>query len=136
MHLTRDSNRSLHPLKRTKVYLPPTVRGTCHGQQRCQYHEQHTVGQNAMAALDPSPSYRTCCIDNGYISNWDHDWRYRFRISGYTRIEWLEIPCKTEQEIRNVLNVLNVLNALKKIHIPGEATPAGFISYGHIEAGY
>jgi hypothetical protein len=60
----------------------------------------------AMAALDPSPSYRTRCIDNGYISNWDHEWLYHFQIGGYECIEWLEISCETEQEKSNVLNAL------------------------------
>jgi hypothetical protein len=83
----------------------------------------------AMAALDPSPSYRTRCIDNGYISNWDHEWLYHFQIGGYECIEWLEISCETEQEKSNVLN------ALKKIHIPGETTPTGFMIYGYIKAG-
>lgn len=83
----------------------------------------------AMAALDPSPGYRTRCIDNGYISNWDHEWFYHFRIGGYEPIEWLEICCQTEQERSNVLH------ALKRIHVPGEATATGFMIYGYIKAG-
>ncbi len=83
----------------------------------------------AMAALDPSPSYRTRCIDNGYISNWDYEWFYHFRIGGYEFIEWLEVFCETEQE-KSI-----VLNALKSIHIPGEEIPTGFMIYGYIKVG-
>lgn len=83
----------------------------------------------AMATLDPSPSYRTRCIDNGYISNWDHDWLYHFRVGGYECIEWLEISCQTEHEKSNVLN------ALKIIHVPGGVTATGFMVYGYIKAG-
>ncbi|WP_429157926.1 DUF6678 family protein [Aeromonas veronii] len=48
-----------------------------------------------VAVLDLSPSYRTHCIDNGFISNWDHEWFYHFRIGWYEYIKWLNISCET-----------------------------------------
>ncbi len=83
----------------------------------------------AMACIDQNPAYRTRCIDNGYISTWDHDWLYHFPIGGYKCIEWLEISCTPEAEKDAVSK------ALKKIHVPGEIIPTGFIIYGYIKAG-
>ena len=83
----------------------------------------------AMAGIEQNPGYRTRCIDNGYISNWDHDWLYHFPIGGYKCIEWLEILCNTAQEKEAVSK------ALKKIRVPGEAIPTRFIVYGYIKAG-
>ncbi len=82
-----------------------------------------------MAAIEQGPSYRTRCIDNGFVSTWDHDWLYHFPIGGYKCIEWLEISCETEQEKEAVSR------ALKRVHVPGKAIPTGFIIYGYINAG-
>ncbi|MFC5476331.1 DUF6678 family protein [Paraherbaspirillum soli] len=79
----------------------------------------------AMNAICPSPQYRTQCIDNQYVSGWDHDWLYHFPIGGYDGIEWLEISCDTPQQ------KAAVLKALCTIHVPGKCSGNGCFVYGY-----
>lgn len=61
-----------------------------------------------------STSWRVKNIDNGYISNWDGDWFYHFRLGGYNTIEWLEIKVNSEESINQIVDIL------RKIHIAGK----------------
>jgi hypothetical protein len=83
----------------------------------------------AMYELEPSPSYRTKCWENGYISPWDSEWFYHFCECGYAMIEWVEIRIELENQKQKVLS------ALSKVHVPTEETPLGFRVYGYIKAG-
>lgn len=68
----------------------------------------------AMYSYPKTIFWRVKNIDSGYVSNWDGEWFYHFRIGGYESIEWLEIKVDTE-EIKN-----DVLDILRKIHVAGE----------------
>jgi hypothetical protein len=67
----------------------------------------------AMYDYDGVIHWRIKNVDNGYISQWDGEWFYHFRIGGYTCIEWLEIRLTDD-------NASYVIAKLKDIHVPGE----------------
>ena len=48
--------------------------------------------QSSMYGLNSdSPMWRTRCITNGFISDWDGEWFYHFSKGGFTDIEWVEL---------------------------------------------
>jgi len=72
-----------------------------------------------------APQWRTCCVENGYISEWDREWFYHFQSCSYASIEWVEIKFITyEQEMA-------VSKAISKIHLPGEKTENCYRIYGY-----
>jgi len=86
--------------------------------------------QQAMYALEEhSPKWRTKCVTNGYVSNWDGEWFYHFSEGGYKDIEWVEIQAENEEH-RSV-----ILSELRKVHVPGERTAHGFKIYGYVQDG-
>ena len=86
--------------------------------------------QMAMINLqEKKPYWRTRCITNGYVSNWDGDWHYHFSEGGFKDIEWVELKVKNEEQKGSVLSVL------KSINLPGEVTDIGFMLYGYIDEG-
>jgi hypothetical protein len=85
------------------------------------------LGMHALGAL--RPRWRTRDLDTGYLSAWDGDWYYHFRVGGYRAIEWVEIAVGSEEQRRAVLGVLI------RVHVPGEETVGGFRVYGYVEAG-
>ena len=76
-----------------------------------------------------SPYFRTLSVENGYLSPWDGEWYYHFRIGGYESIRWVEIAVTTEEQEKAVLQ------ELVRIHLPGERTETGFRVFGYAEAG-
>ncbi|MFF2879487.1 DUF6678 family protein [Gottfriedia sp. NPDC057991] len=70
--------------------------------------------------------WRTKDIETRFISTWDGEWFYHFRIGGYKCIEWLEIKVET-QEIRK-----GVLNILKNIHVSGDVFDNVIRVYGYV----
>lgn len=72
-----------------------------------------------------SPKWRTKDVENGYLSDWDEEWYYHFKVGGYKTIEHVEIKV-SDDEMRNL-----VRNALVKIHVPGCETKKGFIVIGY-----
>lgn len=86
--------------------------------------------QQAMYALgDLSPKWRTKCLTNGYISEWDGEWIHHFYGGSFKDIEWVEIKIENEEQ-RSV-----VLSELRKIHVPGEHTDRGLKVYGYLADG-
>lgn len=82
-----------------------------------------------MYGLQVSPVWRTRCVTNGYVSNWDGEWFYHFSEGGFEDIEWVEIKSDNETQSKAVLL------ALKEIHVPGIKTEWGFKVYGYVGEG-
>lgn len=78
---------------------------------------------------DFCPRWRSRCLENGYVSDWDGEWFYHFSEGGYADIEWVEIKAE------NAAEAAIVLAALNKIHVPGEQWEHGFRVYGYVTAG-
>ncbi len=74
--------------------------------------------------------WRTKCVDNGYISNWDAEWYYHFQLGGYTSIEWLEI------KVENSHMKSEIVNILKNIHVPGEVLENSIKVFGYKSNGF
>jgi len=84
----------------------------------------------AMWGLTPKqPKWRTKDLETGFISAWDGDWFYHFRVGGYATIEWVEIHCEPVAQ-RSV-----VQQELARVHVPAERTDDGFRVYGFIIPG-
>ena len=85
--------------------------------------------QEAMYGLQHSPQWRTRCVTNEYISDWDSEWFYHFSEGGFKNIEWVEIKIENEEQSQHVLS------SLKSIHVPGIKTENGFRVYGYVREG-
>lgn len=85
--------------------------------------------QEAMYGLQQKPQWRTRCVTNGYISNWDGEWFYHFSEGGFKDIEWVEIKVENNEQFELVSS------SLKSIHVPGEKIENGFKVYGYIRDG-
>jgi hypothetical protein len=83
----------------------------------------------AMYDIQPAPSWRTKCWENGFISHWDGEWYYHFRDGGYETVEWVEIRVESKDHKDTVLA------ALAKVHVPTEEIENGFRVYGYIHQG-
>ncbi|GAA0076942.1 hypothetical protein UT300005_13200 [Clostridium sp. CTA-5] len=79
----------------------------------------------AMYQYHETIMWRVKNIDNGYLSNWDGEWFYHFKLMGYDTIEWLEIKVDNE-EMKN-----KIVNILRKIHVPGEILNNSIKVYGY-----
>lgn len=79
----------------------------------------------AMYNYPSTAQWRVKSIDSTYISNWDGDWFYHFKLGGYESIEWLEIEANND-EIKN-----GIINILRKIHVPGEILNNSIKVYGY-----
>jgi len=77
----------------------------------------------------PKPKWRTKDLETGFISPWDGEWFYHFRIGGYATIEWVEIRCQTPAQRTAVER------ELVRVHVPVESTDDGFRVYGFIIPG-
>lgn len=75
------------------------------------------------------PKWRTKCVTNGYISEWDGEWYYHFSEGGFKEIEWVEIKVENEEQKRMVLK------ELKSIHLPGHEVDVGYKVYGYVQSG-
>ena len=79
----------------------------------------------------PSPiKWRTKSSVSGYISNWDCEWYYHFRLGGYETIEWLEINADNDRIKDDIVNIL------RKIHVPGEVLKESIRVYGYKRDGF
>lgn len=86
--------------------------------------------QSSMYGLkSESPKWRTRCLTNGYVSDWDGGWFYHFSEGGFIDIEWVELKIDSEEQRKLVLSILQY------IHLPGETTEAGYKVYGYIKEG-
>lgn len=83
----------------------------------------------AMYELKPTPSWRTKCWENGYVSQWDKEWYYRFQEGGYELTEWVEIRVDSKEQKDKVLC------ELARVHVPIEEISVGFRVYGYIQPG-
>lgn len=81
--------------------------------------------RSAMYELDPSPKWRTCDLENGYVCRWDGEWFYHFNEGGYEKIDWCEIRIDSDEQEKEVLAIL------RRIHVPGERSENGFRIFGY-----
>lgn len=86
--------------------------------------------RTAMVNYHTPVQWRVKSIDNGYVSDWDKEWFYHFKLGGYETIEWLEIKtgCK---EVKN-----DIVDILRKIHVPGEVFEDHIKVYGYRKQGF
>lgn len=83
----------------------------------------------AMHELGPaSPRWSTKDL-SGYACPYDGDWFYRFREGGYRSIEWVDILIDSPEQ-RQAVEA-----ALRRIHVPGHRTDAGFRIFGYVPNG-
>lgn len=86
--------------------------------------------QEAMYELNEnSPKWRSKCITNEFISEWDGEWYYHFSEGDFKDLEWVEINIENEKQKELVLE------KLKAILVPGHEVENGFIVYGYIREG-
>ncbi len=78
---------------------------------------------------DLSPRFRTCCVENSYVSPWDGEWYYHLRECGYEILKWVEI------EVVSTPQRELVLSRLRDIHGPGESSEHGFRVFGYAPRG-
>ncbi|AMC37166.1 hypothetical protein VN23_18825 [Janthinobacterium sp. B9-8] len=83
----------------------------------------------AMYELEPTPAWRTKCLENEYVTPWDCEWYYHFREGGYEITEWVEIRIESNDQKDCVLT------ELIRIHVPVEKITEGFRVYGYIWLG-
>ncbi|MGV1752326.1 DUF6678 family protein [Agrobacterium sp. CG674] len=81
-----------------------------------------------MDELTPSPAWSTLSM-NGHNYGPDRDWLYHFTEGGYEDIVYVDIHVETPMQ-REL-----VLSALRKVHVPGEETSAGFRVFGQVQNG-
>ena len=76
-----------------------------------------------------TPRWRTRDVKTGHLSEWDREWFYHFRNSGYKFIEWVEIAVDTGEQ------KAAVLAELVRIHVPGEQAESGYRVFGYVKTG-
>lgn len=90
----------------------------------------NTKWEEIREAMYNSPTHiqwRTKDIETGYISTWDAEWYYHFRLGDYKYIEWLEIKADTEELRKDLLDIL------QKIHVPGKVLEDVIRVYGYVD---
>ena len=105
--------------KKIAPHLSPLMNNTKWNELRV---AMHRLGQ-------PYPKWRTKCVENGYVSDWDADWLEHLPLCGYEIIEWLEIKVASDDQAAAVLNVL------RSVHLPGEKIAGGYRVYGYLSPG-
>ena len=76
-----------------------------------------------------APRWRTSDVESGYVSEWEREWFYHFRMGGYASIQWVEIAVDSDAQ-RDA-----ILKELVRIHVPGERTASGYRIFGYAETG-
>ncbi len=74
------------------------------------------------------PCWRTKDL-SGYVSPWDGEWFYHFRVGGYDSVEWVEIRVTTPKQDAAVEA------ALRQVRVPGHRVERGFRVYAHARDG-
>ena len=90
----------------------------------------NTKWEEIREAMYNSPTHiqwRTKDIETGYISTWDAEWYYHFRLGDYKYIEWLEIKAETDELRKDLLDIL------QKIHVPGKVLEDVIRVYGYVD---
>ncbi|WP_443750500.1 DUF6678 family protein [Asticcacaulis solisilvae] len=82
--------------------------------------------RHAMHALDAVIPWRCKALGRSYISDWDTDWFYHFRLGGYNDIEWTEIRFKHDAAEA-------VMTALARLSLPYESSEFGVKVFGYID---
>ena len=82
----------------------------------------------AMHDLPTSPGYR-CQDVNGYYSDPDFGWYYRFLGDGYETLHWVDIEANDPDQRVKIHEILRC------IHMAGEETDYGFRVYGYAQPG-
>lgn len=75
------------------------------------------------------PAFRSKCWSNGFISEWDREWHFHFRLGGYEDIEWFEIRFDSEPQSKTMNAIL------AKVHVPVETIESGVRVYGYVQPG-
>ena len=76
-----------------------------------------------------TPRWRTRCVENGYLTDWDREWFYHFREGGYEITEWVEIEATSNEQDSAIYK------AISRIHVPGERVEGGYRVYGYVPVG-
>lgn len=74
------------------------------------------------------PRFRSRCILNGYVSNWDGEWTYHFSGAGFKNIEWFELR-------GDVLNDPQMIAGIVNIQFVGKFVGPALRLYGYLENG-
>ncbi|WP_240766822.1 DUF6678 family protein [Paraburkholderia flava] len=84
------------------------------------------MGMHGLGEL--SPRFRVRNLQSGGVSAWDREWFYHF-FGRHEDDEWIEIAVTSSAQREAVLQIL------RRVHVPGEATEAGFKVYGYVRLG-
>ena len=74
------------------------------------------------------PKFRSRCISNGYISEWDGEWYHHFCEGGFKDIEWIELKFKPA-------DCINLLSGILEIGLVGEGRSNLLRIYGYVPKG-
>ena len=83
----------------------------------------------AMHELESIVRWRTRDRHSGFVSGWDADWYYHFRVGGYDTIEWVEIRPDNPSHRPEILEVL------RRIGVPGRVDEVSITVYGYVPHG-
>ncbi|WP_369696457.1 DUF6678 family protein [Exiguobacterium aurantiacum] len=73
--------------------------------------------------------WRTKDIETGYVSSWDAEWYYYFKLGDYKYIEWLEL----KQTPRNHEEILLIYS--RKFMYPERFPEMSFVSINYVGTG-
>ena len=74
------------------------------------------------------PEFRSKCITNGYISEWDGEWYYHFNEGGFKEIEWIELKFES-------VDCTDMFGGLLEIGLVGEIRDNLLRIYGYVPKG-
>jgi len=89
--------------------------------------EEIRLGMYALGVI--SPRWRVRELHSRYLSDWDGEWFYHFKVGGYEHIEWLEIETTSPEQTSAVQDVL------LQVRVPGERIGNVFRVYGYAPLG-
>ena len=78
--------------------------------------------------MDTRPQFRSKCIANGHISDWDGEWYYHFLAGGYDDVEWFELR-------GNALRSSEILKDIVEIGFVGDLNDGTLRLYGYAKNG-
>ena len=83
----------------------------------------------AMHEHPKSPRWRTCDVQSGYVSDWDGEWFYHFRNSGYESILWVELLIESAEDREAIFS------ELVRIGLPGYEKGGNIFVVGYVQSG-
>jgi len=82
--------------------------------------------RHGMSMLEAVVPWRCKVLGRRYVSDWDGDWFYHFRLGGYKDIEWTEL--KIPPDI-----VEPAMDVLVRFSLPYEPSEFGVKVFGYID---